>query len=111
MTDFNAEHIRKMQEQLAEVLLDKFAQAHPAPKAEIPAPLKWAGAIIAALFTAGTAALAFWLVSTVNGMQVTLAEVNERLRGNTTSQDGRFSELDRRVSALEARDQARRPQQ
>lgn len=68
--------------------------------AEIPAPLKWAGAIIAGLFTAGTATLAFWLVSTVSEMQVTLARMDERMvSGNV--QDGRVDDLQRRVQKNE----------
>ena len=67
---------------------------------EIPAPLKWAGAIIAGLFTAGTATLAFWLVSTVSEMQVTLARMDERMvSGNV--QDGRVDDLQRRVQKNE----------
>lgn len=68
--------------------------------AEIPSPLKWAGGIIAALFTAGTATLAFWLVSTVSEMQVTLARMDERMvSGNV--RDARVDDLTRRVQRNE----------
>lgn len=69
--------------------------------AEIPAPLKWAGAIIAALFTAGTATLAFWLVSSVSEMQVTLARMDERMASGMIK-DARFDDVERRVVKLEA---------
>jgi hypothetical protein len=68
---------------------------------EIPAPLKWAAAILAGLFTTGTAALAFWLVSSVSEMQVTLARMDERLAGQTLGQDARFEDHDRRIRTLE----------
>jgi hypothetical protein len=72
-------------------------------KADIPAPLKWAGGIIAALFTAGTATLIFWLVTSVSQMQVTLARMDERQSLQANAQDSRFADLDRRVSRLEGK--------
>jgi hypothetical protein len=36
-------------------------------------------------------------------MQVTLARMDERMAGQTTSQDGRFNDLERRVNELEAK--------
>jgi len=76
------------------------AIARTLTKPEIPAPLKWAGAIVAALFTAGTATMAFWLVSSVSEMQVTLARMDERMAGGTVK-DGRVDLLDMRVTKLE----------
>lgn len=69
-------------------------------KPEIPAPLKWAAAMIAALFTAGIATLAFWLVTSVSNMQVTLARLDERMSTGAVK-DARFDDLERRVSANE----------
>lgn len=71
-------------------------------KPEIPAPLKWAGAILAGLFTAGTATLAFWLVSSVSEMQVTLARMDERLAGQSVGADARYEDHERRIRQLEA---------
>lgn len=83
---------------LADRMADKFQLK--SKEAEIPAPLKWAGAIMAGLFTAGTATLVFWLVSSVSEMQVTLARMDERMASGTVK-DARFDEIDRRVTTLE----------
>ena len=71
------------------------------PEARIPAPLKWAGGVVAALFTAGTATLAGWLVFSVSDMQVTLARMDERQSYASAALDSRFGEYDRRISKLE----------
>lgn len=98
----DSEQVRAIIEQVSETLFYKFEREHPVrTEAAIPSPLKWAGAIIAGLFTAGTAALAFWLVSTVSEMQVTLARMDERMASGTVK-DARVDELDRRVTKLEA---------
>lgn len=102
----NAEQTRIIAETVADTAITRFVSQHPELRqgsvtAEIPAPLKWAGAIIAGLFTAGTATLAFWLVSTVSEMQVTLARMDERMvSGNV--QDGRVDDLVRRVQKNES---------
>jgi len=95
----DAAQVRVISEQVAEAVITKFVSDHPL-KADVPAPLKWAAAVVAALFTAGSAALVFWLVSTVSQMQVTLARMDERMASGAIK-DSRFEELDRRVSALE----------
>ena len=88
-------------EQVADAAITRFAAEHPElRKAEIPPPLKWAGMVVASLFTAGTATLAFWLISTVNEMQVTLARMDERMASGTVK-DARFDDLERRVANLE----------
>ncbi len=93
---------RLIAEQVAEAVIMKYESEHPRPKeAEIPSPLKWAAAIIAGLFTAGTAALAFWLVSSVSEMQVTLARMDERMTTGSVK-DSRVDDLDRRVVKLES---------
>jgi hypothetical protein len=75
----------------------------PQPKeSTVPAPLKWAGGIAAAVFTAGIAAFFLWLTSTVNDMQVTLARMDERMAGQAGDRDARFADIDRRVTRLEA---------
>ena len=71
-------------------------------KAEIPAPLKWAGVIVASLFTMGVGAMAVWLVDTVSAMQVTLARMDERMANQATVQDSRFGDFERRISTLES---------
>ena len=93
---------RIIAEQVAEAAVTKVLYDHPElRKAEIPAPLKWAGGIIAGLFTAGAATLVFWLVSSVSEMQVTLARMDERMASGTVK-DARFDDIDRRVTKLEA---------
>jgi len=101
MADGNGEQIRIVAEQVADAAITRFAAEHPElRKAEIPPPLKWAGMVVASLFTAGTATLAFWLISTVNEMQVTLARMDERMASGTVK-DARFDDLERRVANLE----------
>lgn len=98
----NAVQTRIIAEQVAEAVLIKYAASHSeAPEAKIPAPLKWAGVIASGLFTAGTATLAFWLVSTVSQMQVTLARMDERMVSGTMK-DNRVDEIDRRLVKLES---------
>lgn len=101
----NAEQTRLIAEQVAKAVIVEFTSQHPEiQEAKIPAPLKWAGVIVAALFTAGTATLAFWLVSTVSDMQVTLARMDERMVGGTVK-DSRVDDLERRVTKLETFEQ------
>ncbi len=93
---------RLIVEQVAEALMLKFEMDHPrAKEVAIPAPLKWAATVIAGLFTAGTATLCFWLVSSVSEMQVTLARMDERMTTGAVK-DSRFDEIERRVVKLEA---------
>lgn len=99
----DAAQIRVIVEQVAEAVITKYAAEHPETReAKIPPPLKWASAVVAALFTAGTATLAFWLVSSVSQMQVTLARMDERMVSGTVK-DARFDEIERRVTNLEQR--------
>lgn len=104
----NDTQARVMMENIAEAaasaaMLKLKAQQLSEPKAvaDVPAPLKWAGGIIAGLFAAGTATLAFWLVTSVSEMQVTLARMDERMASGTIK-DARFDELNRRVTILES---------
>lgn len=68
----------------------------------VPPPLRWAAAIIAGLMTAGVAALAFWLVSSVNEMQQTLVRIDERQKASTANLDRSFADYDRRIGRLES---------
>ena len=92
--------VRLIAEAIAEATIIKFENARGSPpKADLPPPLKWAGGIVAGLMATGVAAMAFWLVTTVNDMQVTLARVDERMNGE-------LDELSWRVSRLESYQQA-----
>ncbi len=104
MTDSgNAAQVRMVAEQVADAAIKRFTQEYPLPppKAEIPAPLKWAAAIVATLFTTGVAGLAFWLVSSVGSMQVTLGRMDERMQQDITGQ--RVAENQKRIEKLEER--------
>lgn len=89
---------------VADTAIARFHALHPDTKTEaaIPTPLKWAGGIAAAVFTAGIAAFFFWLTSTVNDMQVTLARMDERMAGQAGDRDARFADFDRRLTRVEA---------
>lgn len=95
--------IKMMLDDMGRAVITRFVAEHPElsrMEAEIPAPLKWAGGIIAALFTAGVGGLAFWLVTSVSDMQVTLARMDERMASGVVK-DSRYEPLERRVTRLE----------
>ena len=106
--DGNATQIRAVAEQVAGAAaheaIKQFIDVHPElgrPKAEIPPPLKWAGGIVASLFTLAVGAMAVWLVSSVSSMQVTLARMDERMQNQAGAQTDRFASLEGRVTKLE----------
>lgn len=98
MTDSlaNAEMVRAIvaptAQAAASAAIREFVQTHPhfapaAPKVEIPAPLKWAAAIVAGLMTMGVGAMTVWGVTTLNDLQITVAKINTRLQTDTTRKD------------------------
>lgn len=94
--------VRQMAEQIAESALLKFTQQHPEMKRmEIPPPLKWAGAIFAGLMTVGVAGLTFWVISTLNTLQLTVARMDERQQSQVSEATGRFQSIDDRLARLE----------
>lgn len=93
--------LRVLAEQAADIALTKHERPLPEPKVELPAPMKWAAAIISAVMTAGIVALFLWLVTTVNAMQQTLVRIDERQQAQAGSLDGRFADVDRRLRRLE----------
>lgn len=105
----DAAQTRKIVDQAARatatLAVSEFIATHPEllakPKPEIPAPLKWAGAITATLLATGVGGTAVWLMTTVNEMQVTIARIDERMVSAQQSQDSRFEEINRRLSRLE----------
>lgn len=95
--------IRIMAEQAADIALTKHVNAQPTvEKQEIPPILKTAGAIVSAILVSGICALAFWIVTTLNEMQLTVARIDERQQSQAGDADGRFQEVDRRITRLEA---------
>lgn len=102
--DGNAAQTRLIAEQVARaVVVEVNAERGPPRRelAEIPPTLKWAGAIAAVLMTVGVGGMASWLVTSVSEMQVTLARMDERMASQNNSQDGRYTDLTRRVDTLE----------
>jgi hypothetical protein len=91
-------------EAAAELAVAKFVAQHPElirQKAEIPAPLKWAGGIIAALLATGVGGTAVWGMTTLNEMQVTVARIDERMSASGVAQGDRDDDQDRRIGRLE----------
>lgn len=105
MPDGNAAQVRAIADQVAEATISKFASEHPelAHKPEIPGPLKWASVIIAGIMTAGSAGMLFWMISSIQQMQLVLARMDERQTMNTTNWEAKFRGLDERLGRLEAR--------
>lgn len=104
MTEPLGDHLQKraILDQTAEAAISKVLLDHPdLRRADVPAPLKWAGVIIGSLFTVGTAGLFMWLVSSVASMQVLLARMDERSENQTRMLDGRMAEFERRIGNLE----------
>lgn len=99
----NETQVRMIADQVAEAAIVKFVQQHPMPepKAEVPAPLKWAGVIISAVMTAGVVALAIWMVTTLSDLQQTVTRIDERQKLNGDSVTQRLDGLDQRVTRLE----------
>lgn len=99
----NEAQARIIAEQVAEAAITKFTLLHPqpAPKADVPAPLKWAGAILAAVATACTVAMAIWVVSTLSALQQTVTRIDERqqITGDAVTQ--RLTADEQRITRLE----------
>lgn len=73
----------------------------PAPKAEIPAPLKWAGGIAAAVMTLTATGGLAWGVSSLSDLRVTVARIDERQQQDTTGT--RVTKLETKVEKVEER--------
>lgn len=104
MTDGNAAQNRLIIEQALDAAVARFTgRASELPEHKVPTILKVAGSIVAALMTTCIIGSAIWLVTTVNTMQLTLARMDERQIGQSSSQEGRFAEIERRLAQLETR--------
>lgn len=98
----NEVQARAIAEQVAEAAVQKFAQSNPPatpPKTEIPAPLKWAAGVISAVLIAGAVATANWTVGTLNGLQITVARMDERQQRDETGK--RLEKIEERLTRLE----------
>lgn len=101
----NETQVRVIAEQIADAAIIKLAaeqrRNQPPPPPEIPAPLKWAAAIIGAIMATGTVALCLWIVTTLSDLQQTVTRIDERqkLSGDTVTK--RLDDLDGRVTRME----------
>jgi hypothetical protein len=68
---------------------------------ELPAPLKWAAAIIAGIMTVGSAGLLFWMVSTISQTQITVMEIKTRQQMTAEQWESRFKTLESRMVTIE----------
>lgn len=77
------------------------------PKAELPAPLKWAAFILSGIAVSAVTGMGIWLVSTTAAVQITVKEIStrldERAKADATIQQMRDSEVDSRLEALEGK--------
>lgn len=69
---------------------------------EIPAPMKWAAGVLAAIGTVAATSGVLWIASTVSDTQLTVARMDERLESLTNSQDAELADIKRRVTDLES---------
>lgn len=99
----NETQARMIADQVAEATILKYEQTYPRhnPGTDIPAPLKWASGIVAALMTAALMGMSFWIVTTLSNLQQTVTRIDERQKLTGGSTDHSIDQLDRRVTALE----------
>jgi len=107
-----SERHETIKEHIAEAVIERFVSQHPelrqgAVVTEIPPTLKWAGIIVGGVMTAAVTAGLFWLASTVNTMQVTLARMDERIGNWISTQDAKYNDLEERVDRLEEKSENR----
>ena len=106
MTDpANLAQIRAIADTVAEAAVMKFYQTHvlpvPTPESSIPAPLKWAGGIFAAVMTAAIIAFLLWMATTLSDLQQTVTRIDERQKTADPALSRRFDDIERRVGVLE----------
>lgn len=88
----------------AQIAIQDFVSQHPhfappAPKAEIPAPLKWAAIIISGIMTFVATGAFVWGIKTLNDLQLTVARIDERQQHDMT---GKRLDAVERVNAEQA---------
>lgn len=103
-----SERNETVKEHIADAVIERFVSQHPelrqgAIVTEIPPTIRWAGVIIAGVMTAAVSAGLFWLASTVNTMQVTLARMDERIGNWISTQDAKYNDLEERVDRIESK--------
>lgn len=103
----NQAHLKEWLDAVAEAAASKTALALKAqqlsePK-ETPVPplIKWLVGAIGAFGSTAIIGLGIWLVTSVSTMSNTLARMDERMKGQDTTQINRDAEQDRRIGTLE----------
>ena len=99
----NTVQTRIIADTVARAAVEEYVRQHPqlTPKAEIPAPLKWAGGIASAVLIALAVAAATWTISTLNGLQLTVARMDERQQRDDTGKW--LDKIEERLNRLEQR--------
>lgn len=101
----NAAQVSLIAEQVAKAAIIQIRNEHPeltAPKEAALHPIvKWVVGAAAALGTIAITGMGIWIVSSVSQMRETLARLDERMITGSIK-DGRYDELERRVSKNEA---------
>jgi hypothetical protein len=91
-----------MADAVARAAVMQFAREHPEfNKNRLPPTFKWLAGIGSAIVGAAIIGYFNWLTNTVGSMEVTLARMDERQTSQVTMTDGRYDDLDKRVSRLE----------
>lgn len=104
LTDAVASLKQTIPAQVAEAAVAKFAADHPVLGREtpsIPAPLKWAGAIVSGVFVSLVTAGLIWMVVTMADMSKKFERVTAQLEQNGAV-DLRFAEVNRRIERIES---------
>lgn len=96
----DAAQTRKILDQAIEATIIKMRETEK-PKVEIPAWAKWMAGVGTTLLTTGIIGMAVWIVGTLSEVQLSVRELNTQLSTKGAIEQ-RFTEMDRRVSALEA---------
>ena len=103
MTDSlgDAAQKRAIIEQVAEVVIAKYASEYPRQQeATVPPLIRWFVGAVAAFGSLAIAGLGFWIVTSVSALLVTTARIDERMSSGGIK-DGRVEDIDRRVTKLE----------
>lgn len=99
--DGDLEHRRVIEDAMAKAMLYRLRDKGLGAEGLTPPPLKWAGMIVGAIMTAGSLAMAIWVVSSISSMQVTLARMDERQALTSATLVERFQVIDSRLERLE----------
>jgi hypothetical protein len=71
------------------------------PRDETPPPLKWAAAIVSAIFAAAAVAMCIWVVSTLSDLQQTVTRIDERQLNTVNATSQRLDKIEERLMRLE----------